>query len=174
MGSDDGYVYALGTHGKLQWRYATSAPVTAGTIYEGGVIYASDIKGSVYGLYSIGPPAAFRTSVGGAVRGTPAFLGEFLYLGSADSAVHQLNALGGHQNWSYPTSGPVNSGPSVSADGTAVYAGDDDGYVYAIDIASITERWRYRVGGPVRSRLLAADGAVYVGSDDHHVYALRA
>jgi len=174
VGSDDQHVYALGTDGKLQWRVATSAPVTAGVIYESGVIYASDTKGNLYGLYSLGGSMAFRTSVGGAVRDTPAFLGEFLYLGSADSALYQLNALGGHRNWSYPTSGPVNSGPSVSTDGTAVYAGDDDGYVYAIDIASITERWSYRVGGPVRSQLLAADGAVYVGSDDHHVYALRA
>jgi outer membrane protein assembly factor BamB len=174
VGSDDQHVYALGTDGKLQWRVATSAPVTAGVIYESGVIYASDTKGNLYGLYSLGGSVAFRTSVRGAVRGTPAFLGEFLYLGSADSAVHQLNSLGGHQNWSYPTSGPVNSGPSVSADGTTVYAGDDDGYVYAIDIASITARWSYRVGGAVRSRLLAADGRVYVGSDDHHVYALRA
>jgi outer membrane protein assembly factor BamB len=173
VGSDDGRVYQIQTNGKFQWRTAAIAPVTAGLIYEGGIIYASDTKGNVYGVYSFGGTVAFRASVGGAVRGTPAFLGEFLYLGSTDSELHQLNALGGHQNWSFPTSGPVNSGPSISADGTAVYAGDDDGYVYAIEIASITARWTYRVGGPVRSQLLAANGAVYAGSGDHHVYALR-
>jgi outer membrane protein assembly factor BamB len=88
--------------------------------------------------------------------------------------VDSVNVYSGHQNWSYPTSGPVNAGLATDADGTTIYAGDDDGYVYAIDITSISARWRYRVGAAVRSQILVANGVVYFGSEDHHVYALRA
>ena len=174
VGSDDRYLYALGPDGKLRWRFATSGPVTAGPVLAVGDVLVGDGNGHLFFLYTDGPPPAFESSVGGAIRATPAFLGAFLYTGSASSVVSQVSVYGGHVNWSYPTAGPVTAGPAVSADGSTVYAGDDEGYVYAIDIASISARWRYRAGAAVRSPLLVANGVVYFGSDDHHVYALRA
>jgi outer membrane protein assembly factor BamB len=176
VGSDDGHLYGLGTNGKFLWKFATSGPVTAAPIFAIGDVYAGDANGHVFGLIGTGPgpKAEWESSVGGAVRGNPAFAGVALYLGSAAAAVDSVNVYSGHQNWSYPTSGPVNAGLATDADGTTIYAGDDDGYVYAIDITSISARWRYRVGAAVRSQILVANGVVYFGSDDHHVYALRA
>ena len=175
VGSEDSYLYALGTDGKLQWRFAASGPVTATAYaYGQGIVYVCDSHGNVFGLDSDGPPKEkiWEESVGGAVSGTPTIVANVLYIGSADSAVYAVDVYGGSPYWHYPTAGPVNSGPAT--DGTTVYAGDDDGYLYAIDIASISLRWRYRVGAAVRSQILLANGVVYFGSIDHHVYALRA
>jgi outer membrane protein assembly factor BamB len=174
VGSDDGHLYALRTGGQLLWRFAAAGPVTAGPVYGPAIVYACDDKGNVFGLPNSGPPTLWAAKLGGAINGTPASIGEYLYIGSADSAVYAINLYGGGDTpqWRYPTSGQVNSG--LATDGTTVYAGDEDGYLYAIDIASISLRWRYPVGAPVRSQILLANGVVYFGSLDRHVYALRA
>ena len=171
-GSEDTYVYGLGTAGKLQWRFPTTGPVTAGLVYAQGGVDICDSNGRVFGLYDSGPPKAWETQVAGAGRGTPAYAGDTIYIGSAKSAVYALTVPLGFLDWQYPTTGPVNSG--LATDGSTVYAGDDDGYLYAIDITSRSARWRYRAGAAVRSQILLANGVVYFGSLDHHVYALRA
>jgi outer membrane protein assembly factor BamB len=174
-GSDDSHLYALGTDGKPQWQVATSGPVTAGTIYAMGVVCVCDDNGRVFAVWADGTGKTWpkgEDNLGGAVRGTPAFAGETLYIGSAASAVYAVNIQVGALNWRYPTTGPVNSGPAT--DGTTVYAGDDDGNLYAIDITSISPRWRYRADAAVQSQILTANGIVYFGSQDHHVYALHA
>jgi outer membrane protein assembly factor BamB len=173
VGSEDGYVYGLGTDGRLQWRFRAGGPVTGGPLYGLGGVYVGDLNGHVFSMYGTGPPAIWEISVGGAVRATSALAGETLYIGSAAAAVHAVSVYYGRQQyWSYPTSGPVNSGPATN--GAAVYAGDDRGYVYAIDAASAGLRWRYQAGAAVRSQILVANGVVYFGSLDHHVYALSA
>jgi outer membrane protein assembly factor BamB len=174
VAGEDGYLYGLGTDGKLQWRFAVGAPVTAGLAFGLSIVCAGDAKGRVVGVDGDGPSVHWERSVGGAVRGQPALAGQILYVGSAGSTVDALRLYGGAQDWSYPTAGPVGSGLAVDDAGVTVYAGDDDGYVYAIDTASLSARWRYRAGAAVRSQLLLANGVVYFGSDDHHVYALRA
>jgi outer membrane protein assembly factor BamB len=173
VGSEDGYLYGLGTDGRLQWRFRAGGPVTGGPLYGLNGVYVGDANGHVFSMYGTGPPPIWEISVGGAVRATPALAGQTLYVGSAAAALHAVNVYyGRHQYWSYPTSGPVNSGPATN--GTAVYAGDDRGYVYAIDAASAGLRWRYQAGAAVQSQILVANGVVYFGSLDHHVYALSA
>ena len=171
VGSNDGYVYALGLDGTLYWRFAAGASVIAGPTYDAGFTYVGDSAGNVFGLFNDGQSKQWERNVGGAVGGTAA-ADAYLFVGSADSAVYALNLILGEQIWRCPTSGPVNSG--LATDGTTVYAGDDHGYLYAIDIANISVRWSYRVGAAVRSQILLANGVVYFGSQDHHVYALRA
>lgn len=171
-GGDGGHLYALGTDGKPQWRFAASGPLTAGIVYETSEVCGCDGSGRVFAIWASGPPKIWEDQLGGAVTGTPAFASETLYVGSASAAVFALNIEVGYRYWRYPTTGPVKSG--LATDGTSVYAGDEDGYLYAIDIASISPRWRYRAGAAVRSQILVANGVVYFGSLDHHVYALRA
>jgi outer membrane protein assembly factor BamB len=172
VGSNDGYVYALGSDGTLWWRFAAGAPVTAGPTYDAGIVYVGDSAGNVFGLFNIGRSPQWEKNVGGAVGGVAAAADSYLFVGSADSAVYARNLISGDQDWRYPTSGPVNSG--LATDGTTLYAGDDHGYVYAIDIASVSPLWSYKVGAAVQSQILLANGVVYFGSQDHYVYALRA
>jgi len=174
VGSEDGSAYGLGAiKGDLVWKFP-GGPVTAGIVYALGDVVVCDGKGTVSGLYGEGPPRRWVHSVGGAIRGTPAWEGETLYVGTVDSSVYALNLYGGNQSWRFPASGPVNSG--LATDGSTVYVGDDDGYVYAIDITTTTPapRWKFRAGRAVRSQILLANGVVYFGSLDHYVYALRA
>ena len=92
VGSDDGYLYAIGTDGKFQWRFATSGPVTAGPVYGMGVVVVCDGDGRAFGVWADGTGKVWEGKLGGAVRGTPAFAGETLYIGSAGSAVYALRA----------------------------------------------------------------------------------
>jgi outer membrane protein assembly factor BamB len=56
--------------------------------------------------------------------------GGTVYVGSQDGQVYALDATTGSLRWSYPTGGPVYSGPAVA--GGTVYVGSDDHKVYAL------------------------------------------
>jgi outer membrane protein assembly factor BamB len=172
VASQDGHVYALnpGT-GKLWWKFAVGGQVTA-LAYGPGIAYACDSKGNLFALPGTGPPPGWTGNYG-VVSGTPAIVGNIVYLGSAAAKVYAVNVYGGALSiWSYSTAGKVNSG--LAADSTTAYAGDDDGHLYAIDASSASLRWRYQVGAAIQSPILLASGVVYFGSQDRHVYALRA
>jgi outer membrane protein assembly factor BamB len=183
VASESSHLYGLGTGtsgttaGKLQWRFTTSGPVIAGLVYDQGEICVGDTSGHLTVMDGSGPlqgVGTYKQSVGGAVRGKPAAAGTTIFFGTAASTVRAANIYGGRSYWSYPTSGPVSSGPAVNFDGTTVYAGDDHGYVYAIDATTITSLWSYQAGAAVQSQILLANSVVYFGSLDHHVYALPA
>jgi outer membrane protein assembly factor BamB len=182
VASESGHLYGLGTGtsgttaGKLQWRFTTSGPVIAGLVYDQGVLCVLGTDGHLTVMDGNGPQGigTYKQSVGGAVRGKPAAAGTTIFFGTTASIVRAASIYAGHPYWSYPASGPVNSGPAVDPDGSTVYAGDDHGYVYAIDTTSITSRWTYQAGAAVQSQILLANGVVYFGSLDHHVYALPA
>jgi outer membrane protein assembly factor BamB len=183
VASESGHMYGFGTGtngttaAQLQWRFATRGPVIAGLVYDQGVVCVGDTSGHLTVMDGSGPLlgiGTFTQSVGGAVRGQPTAAGTTIFFGTAASTVRAATIYTGRSYWSYPTSGPVNSGPAVNFDGSTVYAGDDHGNVYAIDTTSITSRWTYQAGAAVQSQILLANGVVYFGSLDHHVYALPA
>jgi len=76
------------------------------------------------------------------------------------------------QDWSFPTSGQVQSSPAV-ANGV-VYVGSYDDNVCALNAATGAKIWSFPTGGLVFSSPAVAAGVVYVGSNDGSVYALSA
>jgi eukaryotic-like serine/threonine-protein kinase len=112
--------------------------------------------------------------VGSAFQSSPCVVNDFVYVGSNDGNVYQLNAADISQEVSsFTTGAEVYSSPAVVD--SYVYVGSDDGFVYQLDSADISNKISsYETMGSVRSSPAVAGGYVYVGSDDGFVYQLDA
>ena len=71
----------------------------------------------------------------------PPVVDDVVYAGSADQRVYALDAIMGHELWSFATNGAVNSTPAV-ADGV-VYVGSNDNHLYALDAATGDMLWSH-------------------------------
>jgi outer membrane protein assembly factor BamB len=76
----------------------------------------------------------------------------------------------GTQNWSYSTSGNIESSPAVASDGT-IYVGSWDNRLYAINPDG-SLRWFFDTGGQVYSPMVSPLGNIYFGSADGNLYSL--
>ncbi len=150
------------------------------------------------GVYASAAPTlstlAWKFRTGGRVISTPAVVGDRVFVGSTDGALHALDRATGTERWTYRTGGPVASSPAV-ADGLVIVS-SVDGLVHAVDANSGAKRWTFATKGERRftapgihgalprtermpdpfdvflSSPTVVDGVVYVGSGDQHVYAL--
>jgi len=113
-------------------------------------------------------------ATGGDVVSSPAVANGYVYVGSNDNKVYQLNASNISQKIAeYTTGGNVDSSPAV-ANGY-VYVGSDDSKVYQLNASDISQKIaEYTTGDDVESSPAVANGYVYVGSWDNKVYQLNA
>ena len=74
--------------------------------------------------------------------GQPAIIGDRLYVGGGDGAVHALNARTGCEYWSLIPGATVRTAISVSDDGQIAYFADMQAMAYAVDTAKGTVIWK--------------------------------
>jgi polyvinyl alcohol dehydrogenase (cytochrome) len=74
--------------------------------------------------------------------GPPTIIGDALYVGGGDGAVHKLNARTGCEYWSVIPSAPARTAISVSDDGKLAYFGDVQARAYAVDTATGKVVWK--------------------------------
>ena len=74
--------------------------------------------------------------------GPPTIIGDALYVGGGDGAVHKLNARTGCEYWSVIPSAVVRTAISVSDDGKLAYFGDVQARAYAVDTATGKVVWK--------------------------------
>jgi polyvinyl alcohol dehydrogenase (cytochrome) len=74
--------------------------------------------------------------------GPPTIIGDALYVGGGDGAVHKLNARTGCDYWSVIPAAPARTAISVSADGKLAYFGDVQARAYAVDTATGKVVWK--------------------------------
>ncbi|MFC1634268.1 PQQ-binding-like beta-propeller repeat protein [Planctomycetota bacterium] len=118
--------------------------------------------------------------------------GLVFYGSSSDCAVHALDAVTGHEKWTYFTDGPVRFAPAVWKD--RVFVVSDDGYLYCIAVRDGELLWKKRGGPnqemvfgndrlisrwPARGGPVIQDGVVYFGaglwpSEGIYLYAVDA
>lgn len=80
--------------------------------------------------------------------------------------------IGPTVKWTYPTTGVVNSSPTIYG-GACVFGCDDDN-VYCVDIESGHQRWpKFFTGGSVQSSPYAYNGVIYVGANSNNLYAIN-
>ena len=80
--------------------------------------------------------------------------------------------LAGERRWAFPTSGDVDSSPTLGPDGT-VYVGSSDHNLYAVMSDGGTLKWSYPTDLYVTSSpTVGPDGTIYVGSSDGKLYAV--
>ena len=116
----------------------------------------------LYESYSTGP-----------VRSSPAIYGDYIYFGSDDDKVYQLNKTSLALVASYTTGGDVKSSPTV-ANGY-VYVGSYDDKMYQLNASDISQLVAsYTTGNDIVSSPAVANGYVYFGGYDDKVYQLDA
>ena len=115
-------------------------------------------------------------STGGSILSTsPAVANGYVYVGSYDNKLYQLNASNVSQFIaSYTTGGDVWSSPAV-ANGY-VYVGSDDNKLYQLNASNVSQLIASYTTGTsfIRSSPAVANGYVYVGSGDKKLYQLNA
>ncbi len=183
FGSQDHRAYALSSDGRLVWTTDLASDVDgAPAIADDGSVFMGTDGGEVVRLNPDDGAVAWRTAVGGYVRGTLSITrnGDVLAgvygpmprtvrLRASDGALlGQLSIQGtGARDFG------VHGGPLEDDNGTLLFGTQDD-RVYAID-ASGGLLWSFTTGGDVDAPItLLSDGTVVVGSDDGFVRALRA
>ena len=104
----------------------------------------------------------------------PAVANGYVYVGSADNNVYQLNASNiSKQIASYTTNGPIAS--SVAIANGYVYVGSNDNSLYQLNASDISQKIAsYAAGNHMASVAAIANGYVYVGSNDNSLYQLNA
>ncbi len=113
-------------------------------------------------------------ATGNDVQSSPAVAGGFVYIGSWDNQVYQLNASNISQKIAnFSTGDDVRSSPAVA--GGFVYIGSDDNQVYQLNASNISQKIaNFSTGDRVQSSPAVAGGFVYIGSRDDQVYQLNA
>ncbi|MSQ11797.1 MAG: hypothetical protein EXR48_03785 [Dehalococcoidia bacterium] len=123
-------------------------------------------------------PSSFRGEVAWTFKtqepflGSPAVVGDRVYVATGDRRVVALDARSGTVLWETPTSGPMDSALAVAGD--LLYVGLRDQQVLALRTDTGEIAWRYATGGPVQTSPVVAHGVVYVTSGDGKLYALDA
>ncbi len=100
-------------------------------------------------------------------------IGDQLVIGSRAGNVVALDLRDGHQIWSTPLSGGIDSEARYDDVHRQVYLGTDDGLVYALDPKSGAVRWSYKGQGAIERRPELGGDAIYVASATDRVVALE-
>ena len=87
--------------------------------------------------------------------------GPTVYVGSNDQTLYAMDAVTGDEKWTFETSGPVRSSPTV-VNGT-VYVGSQDA-LYAVNASTGEQEWTFEDAGGIISSPTVAAGTVYIGS----------
>ena len=164
--------------GVITWRPAQDQTPSTNRI----VVRVSQVNGAgdvkAFTLVVTDTPGLLRwqSAVGAAVTTCPA-LGDdgTLYVVSADSQAHALEALTGASKWSFSWPQPASGAqvwPPVIGDEGLVYVGSPT-TLYALDPATGIKRWEFSgrsrwTGAP----LVGTDGLLYLGGSDGWVYGL--
>ncbi len=110
----------------------------------------------------------------GTFYGTPAVMGDRMYIGTISGYMYCMNVTNGGKIWEYQITQPgqIQTIPAV-ANGK-VYFGTTNNYLYALDAITGLYVWRWTAGGAIYYSSPAVDGTwIYFGCDDGKVYALN-
>ncbi len=111
---------------------------------------------------------------GNRVYSSPAVANGYVYAGTFDGWVYQLNASNvSQQIANFSIGGAVYSSPAVS--GGFVYISDSGGPVFQLNASNISQEIaNYSNIGSIESSPTVSGGFVYIGSDDNNIYQLNA
>jgi outer membrane protein assembly factor BamB len=154
------------------WSWAGYYPPAPAVVYgrviviSGSYMYALD---ETTGVQLWGP--IYFT---GTFYGTPAVVGDRMYIGTSSGYMYCINATTGAKIWEYQiqTPGQIQTIPAV-ANGK-VYFGTTNNYLYALDAITGLYAWRFTAGNAIYYSSPAVDGTwIYFGCDDGKLYALN-
>ncbi|MBI2046881.1 PQQ-binding-like beta-propeller repeat protein, partial [Candidatus Pacearchaeota archaeon] len=128
-------------------------------------------------LASLANAKIITFSTGAIIQSSPAVAGGFVYIGSDDAKLYQLNASNiSQQAASFSAVGPIGSSPAVA--GGFVYVLSYDTTLYQLNASNVSQKIAsYTTGGGfynTQSSPVVSNGFVYVGSTLGNLYQLNA
>ncbi len=108
------------------------------------------------------------------IYGTPAVVGESVYVGAYNGIVYAINTTTGEAKKFYPEEGKLGAVVGgLAASSGKLYFGSVDGVVYALDVNTRHTVWQFPTGGKIWSTPAIDDDTLYVGSFDKKLYAIN-
>ena len=163
------YAIALGD-GKLKWKYATAAPVTASPAVSGGAVFFGDESGLFHAVDAATGKGRWTFATDGKITASANAVEGKVIFGSYDTNLYCLAADTGAQIWRAETEDYVHGSPAV-ADSVALTAGCD-GYLRLIGMESGHEVARMELGTYVGASLAVGGGSAYVGTFGNQVLGI--
>ena len=191
-GSDNGKVHFWPlTADAPSWTYATGGAVRTQPTVNGATVYVGSDDHYVYALHAGANPDGqsqpasgqatdssqliWRHKTGGAVRSTPMVghgsFNEWLYAGSGDGYLYELDTDNGHVAWRWSAGGAVNSGPAQDSQ-AGIYAGSATGLLCGLAGDPADNGFDFPANGAVSGTPVVSEDTVYFGSADASIYAV--
>jgi outer membrane protein assembly factor BamB len=114
---------------------------------------------------------AWSLLTGDEVRGSGAFVGTGVAIGSYDNYVYCVNPEDGELLWKFPTGRGVVARPARAHD--LMIVGSEDRMLYGVTASTGAMRWSCRTGMPIRSSAEIDGERAIVGSDDASIYCVN-
>ncbi|HPG83257.1 MAG TPA: PQQ-binding-like beta-propeller repeat protein [bacterium] len=157
-------------HPKALWKYDCGAEVLTQPAFDEAGVYVGTSDGRIIGLsrstgLALWPPVQCE----GGVFSAPLLLDRMLYAGSADGALHAIDARTGGQKWHFQVEDAVLSAP-VAQDTLIFFAGG--GAFYAVGRTAGQLVWKFDGCGTVECKPCLAGNRIIFGSWDGKVRAL--
>ena len=120
------------------------------------------------------PPFVVRweVSLPGVALGTPAIVGDLIFVSTDGGEIVALEASSGETLWTRNIGSPSDSAPAVAGD--LVYLGTRDHRLLALDRNSGELRWENNLGNIVLGSPIVSNGTLYIGSTNGALEALDA
>ncbi len=175
FGNEKGSVTAVGTDGKIKWKYEAGSPVDAAPMVFGkkvifgtneGVLYAIDrISGKLLWSYATDNQIAGSANVW--TSGNKAGI----VVGSYDYFLHCVDPETGKPLWRVETENYVNGTPSIS--GGRIVFGGCDGIIRIVDPLTGRETDTIEIGVYIASSPALSSGLAYFGDYNGTKYCLN-
>ena len=119
----------MGQAGTVQWSFESGGEYSSSlSVGSSGTIYAGSTNNKVYAINPDDGSVLWQIDTGASVRYTPVVGSEdILYVGSGRT-IHALDALRGAFLWKYSKNRPVNSQPTLTAEGILLVTLQNDFY----------------------------------------------
>jgi len=158
--------------GEKRWIAKTGDDTDASPVVQGELVFAAaqDKSPYVIAFKRKDGKEVWRHKMPGGLWGTPAVIGDDLWIGSAKGDLACLQATTGKVEWSTKLGAPTWGSPAV-VDGMLVI-GDFEGHLHGIESATGKERWSMKLGGRIHSTAAIVGGRIWIGSTDGHFYGI--
>jgi len=169
----DGELHCLdAVTGSKRWVAKTGDDTDASPVVAGELVYAAAEDKSPY-LYAFARKdgaEVWKHKMKGGFWGTPAVVGDTLYIGAAGGKLEALDRKNGRSKWTYALGGGTWGSPAV-VDGKVII-GDFEGTLHCVDGASGSAVWTIKIGGRIHSSPVIIGGRIYIGSTDGFFFCI--
>jgi outer membrane protein assembly factor BamB len=154
-------LYAIGTDGKLKWKFAANSALWATPVSDGKVVYFASNDRSLYAYRISDGTQVWKISLDAASLYFPILDKDVIYLSTIDNKVLAINTGDGSIKWTFPAKNNLYASPVLM--GATLYIGDLGNKVYAISEADGTSQGEWDAPGPiVAPAAVTSKGLVFV------------